>query len=350
MIPHRIAGTISGMDGVDEIIIANSPDRALHLLVLDAPALLDAARERADRVSLYCDDIRDARLLPPELVLTSLDAATLAGVDLVWLRLPTALGALEEYAELIAAQASPTVRLVAAGREKHLNRTMNEVLAKSFSEVNASLGARKARALLASGPTAVAPSWPRARTLPAASLASDADLELWSHGATFAAGRLDAGTKLLVHHLDQVTEADRYLDFGCGSGILATLLARANPGAEVFAVDASQAAVRATRATAAGTQVRTSWASELAGFADASLDVIVCNPPFHRGTAKDSGPAFGIFAEAARTLGDGGEFWCVFNSHLPWRNHLQRVIGPTSLVAQDRNYTLTRSLRVRVVR
>ncbi len=333
------------MDGVDEIIVANSPDRAGHLLLLDAPALVGAARERAERVSVWCDDIRDATGVPPELRVEALDAGTLAGVDLVWLRLPTALGALEEYAELVAAYVSDGVRVIAGGREKHLNRTMNQVLARSFSAVSASLGARKARALLASGPLPGELSWPRSRVLPGAQLLG-ADLELWSHGATFAAGRVDAGTALLVAHLDRVADADRYLDFGCGSGILATLLARAHPDAEVCAVDASAAAVRATRRTAAGTQVRASWASDLGQWADQSLDVIVCNPPFHRGTAKDSGPAFGIFAEAARTLGDGGEFWCVFNSHLPWRSHLQRVIGPTKLVAQDRNYTLTRSLRV----
>ena len=333
------------MDGVDEIIVANSPDRARHLLLLDAPALVGAARERAERVSVWCDDIRDATGVPPELRVEALDAGTLAGVDLVWLRLPTALGALEEYAELVAAYVSDGVRVIAGGREKHLNRTMNQVLARSFSAVSASLGARKARALLASGPLPGELSWPRSRVLPGAQLLG-ADLELWSHGATFAAGRLDAGTALLVAHLDRVADADRYLDFGCGSGILATLLARAHPDAEVFAVDASAAAVRATRRTASGTQVRASWASDLGQWADQSLDVIVCNPPFHRGTAKDSGPAFGIFAEAARTLGDGGEFWCVFNSHLPWRSNLQRVIGPTKLVAQDRNYTLTRSLRV----
>lgn len=336
------------MDGVDEIIVANSPDRAGHLLLLDAPALVGAARERAERVSVWCDDIRDATGVPPELRVEALDAGTLADVDLVWLRLPTALGALEEYAELVATYVSNGVRVIAGGREKHLNRTMNQVLARSFSDVSASLGARKARALLASGPLPGELSWPRSRVLPGAQLLG-ADLELWSHGATFAAGRVDAGTALLVAHLDRVADADRYLDFGCGSGILATLLARAHPDAEVCAVDASAAAVRATRRTAAGTQVRASWASDLGQWADQSLDVIVCNPPFHRGTAKDSGPAFGIFAEAARTLGDGGEFWCVFNSHLPWRSNLQRVIGPTKLVAQDRNYTLTRSLRVRNV-
>ena len=331
------------MDPVDAIIAATSPEHASHLLVLDAPALVELTRTHGIKVSVWCDDIRDAAAAPGELLIDRLDAKTLAGVDLVWLRLPKALGALQEYAELVAAHAQPHVRLLAGAREKHLNRTMNDVLAQHFLEVSASLGRQKSRALVASGSIPGPLSWPRHRR---AAIAGHL-IDLHWHGATFAAGRVDAGTLLLVNYLGSIADADRYLDLGCGSGVLATLLAREHPDSEVFAVDASWAAVDATRRTAAGTAVVPRWASDLADLTDDSVDVIVCNPPFHRGTAKDSGPAWQMFAEAARVLGDGGEFWCVFNSHLPWRERLSRLIGPTSQIAQNRHYTLTRSRRVR---
>lgn len=345
------------MDPVDRIIVANSPASAQHLLIVDAPGLVEEARRRAGLVSVWCDDIRDARQVPAELVIDELDGTTLAGVDLVWLRLPQALGALDEYAGLVASHASESVRLIGAAREKHLNRTMNVTLSKHFNSVAGSLGQQKSRALLASGPRAdntdarsssrmaefseAELSWPKHRSLEV----GGHEIELYWHGATFAAGRIDAGTQLLVEHLDRVADADRYLDFGTGSGVLAALLALGHPDASVDAVDTSQAAVRAARLTAAGTQVRVHWASDLAGWSANSFDVIVCNPPFHRGAAKDSDPAFRIFEEAARTLSSGGEFWCVFNSHLPWRRHLTRLIGQTTLIAQNRHYTLTRSQR-----
>ncbi len=333
------------MDRVDRIIRANSPDRAGHLLVVDAPELVEPASRLTGRVSVWCDDIRDARRVATGLLIDRLDAGALAGVDLVWLRLPPALAALDEYAATVACHAHRTVRLIAGGRNKYLTRSTTEVLGRHFAQVRGSLGAQNSRALLASGPIPVATGWPRRRILRGADIGLADDLVQWSHGATFAAGRLDAGTRLLIAQLPLVAEAGRYLDLGCGSGVLATVLARRHPGAEVFAVDASRAAVSATRRTAAGTQVVTSWAADLAGFGAGELDVIVCNPPFHRGTAKDSQPAQAMFAEAARTLGEGGEFWCVFNSHLPWRNRLARLIGPTSLIGQDRRYTVTRSVR-----
>ena len=333
------------MDPVDRIIVANSPRWAAHLLVIDAPALVDQARSQAERVSVWCDDVRDAHRVPADLVVDRLDAPTLAGVDLVWLRLPPALAALDEYAELVAAHAPDVVQLIGAARDKHLNPSMNTTLARHFTNVAASLGAQKSRALLASGPVRHPTSWPRHRSVTVTP--SGVAVDLWWHGATFAAGRIDAGTQLLIDHLDRVADADRYLDLGCGSGVLATLLALGHPDAEVYAVDASRAAVEATRLTASGTGVRALWAADLTTLAPGSVDVIVSNPPFHRGTAKDSAPTFELFDEAARTLGEGGEFWCVFNSHLPWRAHLARTIGPTTQVAQNRHYTLTRSLRVR---
>ena len=69
--------------------------------------------------------------------------------------------------------------------------------------------------------------------------------------------------------------------------------------------------------------------------------MIATNPPFHQGHAKESEPTLRMFDEAARVLRPGGQLWCVFNSHLPWRRELAARVGRTRVVAQDRNYQLT---------
>ena len=50
-------------------------------------------------------------------------------------------------------------------------------------------------------------------------------------------------------------------------------------------------------------------------------------------------------AGMVRVLRPGGELWCVFNSHLPWRRELSARLGHTELVAQDPRYTVTRTVR-----
>ena len=388
---------------------------AKSTLVIDDPALANHLHAAGHDVRAYCDDLRDERELaiPP---LESLDETTLAGVTLVLLRLPKSLGMLEDYAERVAAFATPGVRLLAGGREKHLTRGMNDVLARSFGDVRASRGRQKSRVLHAGDPTPGEFSWPHTTTLD--------DLTLVSHPGTFATDKLDGGTRLLLAALaaspalappsdpaaspssgpaaspssdpaasrssdpahrpssdpahspapapahspsfprrresppadttgdprlrgDDREERDdrgkRAVDLGCGTGILATTLAR--QGHDVLAVDVSRAACASARDTAAANGVRIDVLRADALHAPrASVDLVVCNPPFHRGTTKDSTPGFDLIRGAIPALAPGAEFWTVFNSHLPYLPFLRAEIGSTQVVARDRHYTVTRSI------
>ena len=328
------------MDPVDRVIVDNSPDAARTLLIIDAPALLVEGEPIAGQVRVWADDLRDREGIPTGLLVDKLDAASLTGVDLVWLRLPKALAALDEYAELIAKHADPTVQVVAGGRVKYMTHSMNEVLAAHFGNVSASLGQQKSRALRAAIPMPSEPTWPRSK------VHTDLGITLWSHGGTFAGTKVDLGTQLMIKHLKKIKGKD-VLDLGSGNGVLATLIARHDNQARVHAVDVSWDAWDATRRTAEFNRVKVDarLAADLENFGDASMDLVVCNPPFHRGAAKDSEPALEMFAEAARVLSPGGEFWCVYNSHLPWKARLTDLIGPTSVVEQNTGYTLTRSER-----
>jgi 16S rRNA (guanine1207-N2)-methyltransferase len=83
----------------------------------------------------------------------------------------------------------------------------------------------------------------------------------------------------------------------------------------------------------------------MAGVADGSVDLVLCNPPFHRGNSRDSAVAFEMLADAARALRLGGELWTVYNSHLPYLRTLRRLVGSTSVVGQNTGFTVTRSVR-----
>ena len=277
-----------------------------------------------------------------------LDRELVAGARVVLLLLPRSLDALDEVAGLVARHADPAVAVVAGGREKHMSRAMNEVLARHFAQVRASRGRQKARVLHAAGPRAADgaadPAWP------ATARHDDLGLTVRAHGAAFAGARVDIGTRFLVEHLpDAVPEARTAVDLGCGTGVLASALAAARPGVEVVATDESAAAVASARATVAanglGERVRVQRARGTAGIADASADLVLLNPPFHVGAAVHDGVARGLFAEAARVLRPGGELWCVWNSGLGYRPALQAAVGPTRQVARNPKFTITASRR-----
>lgn len=333
------------MDAVDELIRLESPSAATRLLVIDAPGLVEEARGLCDDVVVWCDDIRQ---VPDELpdgaqLADRLDDETLDGVDLVWLRLPQGLGALDEYVALVANHASDLVRVVSGGRNKDMTKSQNQVLERHFVEVSASLGRRKARVLHASDPDPRDDEWPKAQQQRVTVSGREMTLTVVAHGLTFAGTKVDAGTRLLLSHLGKVPRGD-VVDLGCGNGIITACLGRL--GAEsLTAVDVSRAACESTLLTAAeaGTTPDVRWSDGLSSLDDASLDAVVTNPPFHQGVAKDSDPTITMLADCARVLRPGGEVWCVFNSHLPWRKVLNQHVGPTTVVDQNPHYTLTRT-------
>ena len=317
------------MDPIDEIILAETPDQAGAVAIIDAPGLVEHALERSDDVRVWCDDWRDAQLVDSTLLVEH--PSDLGGVDLVWAHLPKSLGALDEQAASV--QGANDVTFLAGGRVKHMNLSMNEVLAKHFVAVSASLGRKKSRVLRAFGPNNLPSDWPKARHH------DDLNLVVTAHGSTFSGTKVDPGTKLLLSKIK--VDGDTVLDFGSGNGVISAFLNRR--GHRMLARDVSWSAVASTLETAAANDlsVEATWGDGLAGYADGSINAIVTNPPFHQGTTKDSSDTLAMFDEAARVLAPGGQLWCVYNSHLPYRKELNVRLGSTRVVVQDRQYTVT---------
>jgi 16S rRNA (guanine1207-N2)-methyltransferase len=273
-----------------------------------------------------------------------LDADLARGARLVLLKAPKALDALREVAEVVAASAADDVTLLVGGRVKHMTRAMNDVLRGSFTDVSATLARQKSRVLVARGPRPGPPSFPRCRE----DLATG--LTVCAHGAAFAGAKVDPGTRALLAHLDAMApDAATALDLGCGTGVLAAALAGARPALSVLAGDQSAAAVASARATLAANgladrvQVRRDDAAE--AVPAASTDLVVCNPPFHLGAAVVTAAADRLFAAAGRVLRPGGELWCVYNSSLPHRPALRRLVGSTRTVGTGARFVVTRSVR-----
>ena len=310
----------------------------VHQDALTAERALATNAERLGMIDCYtqADASSASGALGPEL---------LGGAAVVLLRLPKSLDALDEVAQAVARHASPEVVVYAGGRDKHMSRGMNEVLARSFGEVRASLGAFKSRVLVARTPRPVdAARYPRSARV------DELALTVVAHGGGFAGTRLDLGTRFLLTFLPRMAPAARdAVDAGCGSGVLSTVLARDRPGLRVVATDQSATAVWSATATAAangvGDRVTALRDDALGSLPDASTDLVVCNPPFHAGTALHTDTAQRMFDAAGRVLRPGGEMWTVYNSHLTYKRDLARAVGPTTMMGQDPRFTVTRSRR-----
>ncbi|GAA2095906.1 methyltransferase [Microlunatus panaciterrae] len=331
------ADVVAVVDDVSGLLACSAARRHPQLAVrVVCDSLLAEQAVRREAAELGLDD---------RLTVVDSVAAAVAGASVLLLRLPKSVAALDEIAAAAAGAAAGQLQLFAGGRVKHMTRAMNDVLAQHFGRVGASLGRQKSRVLRASDPRPVGEArWPQRRQH------EDLGLVVCAHGAAFAGAGIDHGTRLLLSVLDEVPpSASRVIDVGCGTGVLACCLARARPRAQVLAIDESSAACRSATETAAANQlterVTVLRADGLREVPSQSADLILCNPPFHRGTSRDSSTALQMIADAGRVLAPGGEMWTVFNSHLPYRGELRREVGPTEIVRQDPGYSVARTRR-----
>ncbi|MCU1572129.1 MAG: rsmC [Micrococcaceae bacterium] len=283
---------------------------------------------------------------PPEFAQLPLGADLVEGARVVLWQLPRSLDELTEVADLLARHAAPDVQIFAGGRVKHMARAMNTVLERYFGSVQAGLAQQKSRVLTVREP--VRPTQPP--PFPVRQHQPDLDLDLSAHGATFAGATLDIGTRFLLTFLDRMKPDSVYaVDLGCGSGVVAAALASARADLQVTATDQSAAAVASAAETAAlnGLQdrIRVVQDDAMAGFAPASADLILLNPPFHVGASVHAGAALKLFDAAARVLRPGGELWTVYNTHLDYRGQLDARVGPTRVQGRNAKFTVTSTVR-----
>ena len=137
-----------------------------------------------------------------------------------------------------------------------------------------------------------------------------------SYPGVFAAGRLDAGTRALLHAMGTVPLAGRrVLDFACGSGVIGAFLSVLEPTARVDFLDVDTVALAAARENVAGARLIPSDGFD--GLAGERYDLIVSNPPYHEGKAQTGRVVERLVRDAPDHLETGGSLTFVTQRRLP---------------------------------
>lgn len=264
--------------------------------------------------------------------------------DAALLRLPKALEALEDTLRRLRPALAPGALVLAGGMIKHTPTRAWRLLERYLGPTPTGPGWKKARV------GAVAFTNPDPGPAPAtAGYGVPGDgLELLGGPGVFGGGRLDGGAALLLRHVPVTDVALAAADLGCGDGILALALARRCPRATVLAVDESYRAVACAAANLArgfpggdaAARVTIRVADGLAGVARGSLDLVLCNPPFHQGHAVADTVAGRLFEQAHAALRPGGRLLVVGNRHLGHHAKLDRLFGGHDLVDGDGRFVV----------
>ena len=265
--------------------------------------------------------------------------------DRVLIRVPKTLALLEEQLIRLHGQLAPGAQVIAAAMIKHLPRAAGDLLEKYIGPVQASLAVKKARLLTATPEDKPVPHSP----YPTRYRLDQPALELLNHANLFCREDLDIGTRAFLPHLPKALGNLRAADLGCGNGVLGIVYALGNPQAQMTLVDESYMAVQSASenwlAIHGDRPADIRAGDGLAEQPMDSLDLVLCNPPFHQQQVVGDFLAWRMFTQAKTALCKGGELWIVGNRHLGYHLKLKRLFGKVEQVAATPKFVILRAIK-----
>ncbi|HET9172140.1 MAG TPA: methyltransferase [Actinospica sp.] len=290
------------------------------------------------------------------------DAATLlstqdeppARIDVLLIRVPKIHALLEDQLHRLAPRLHENSVVVGTGKATEIHTSTLNLFEQLVGPTRTSLAVRKARLIFARpdvARTRPRNPWPLTYPLPVdGKLGTAAGREVVNYAGVFCADRLDIGTRFFLQYLPVTGGGDHIVDLGCGNGIVGTAAALANPTARLTFVDESYQAVASARATfeaniADPADARFIVGDAMSPVADASVDLVLNNPPFHTHRATTDLVAWRMFTGARRALRPGGQLWVVGNRHLGYHVKLRKIFGNCETVAGSPKFVILRAIR-----
>lgn len=356
--PEQQNEPLQAFDAADEYLLNDLAERALpensRVLVLnDSFGALAISLTRTQQVTSSSDSYLAVQALEKNLVRNghAFDAVKrvpasepLVGpFDCVLVRVPKTLALLEEQLIRLQGQLAPNALVIAGAMVKHLPRAAGDLLERYIGPVQASLAVKKARLLVATPETKA----PFTSPYPSRYTLDEPAIELLNHANVFCREGLDIGTRAFLPHLPKNLGSARVADVGCGNGVLAIASARNNPEAHYTLVDESFMAVQSAQenwhALLGDREVIVRAGDGLAGQAAHSLDVVLCNPPFHQQQVVGDFLAWRMFQQAQEALVVGGALYIVGNRHLGYHSKLAKLFRGVEQVAATPKFVILKA-------
>lgn len=270
------------------------------------------------------------------------------------IRLPRSLEVLEKYLRMSLKYADPDTEIWLGGMDKRWNKGCLKIADRFMTESERFPFERHARWIKFTKPSAnpvVADGTNKEALKKNRTWQTPAGIKIKPEPGVFSSRSLDPGTAAFLEAFpeSETVSARIIADMGCGSGILGLTAARLNPEAEIILSDESYSAVISAAANAGlnglGKNLKCITGNGLEGIEDESVDLVLCNPPFHYQNIQTREPAEFMFNEARRVLKPGGTLQVVGNNHLGYHKLLKKHFPDAREVLRDSRFTVMRSLK-----
>ena len=353
--PHLKKQLLRAWDAADEYLLnelnvkSNELDSKNILIFNDAFGALSTALSRynptvvTDSIvakSAIIKNLQNNNLLITSVnIISSLDALR-DKYDLILIKLPKSMDYLRFFIDQISSHIDENTSIIVAGMLKSMPKTTWKLLENSLGSTQTSLAVKKAKLIRVK-----ADNINTHCDYPCTYIQENSNFKIYNHANVFSKKSLDIGTRFLLQNLPQLENVKNIIDLGCGNGVVGLNLINHYPQAHVMFTDESYMAVESARLTLSHNNIdyqkHTFKVNNcLDGIEKESVDLIVCNPPFHESHSIGIHIALNMFQQSYNTLKSKRYFLVIANRHLPYYAHLKRIFKHVENIASNKKFSI----------
>lgn len=355
--PKRSNEQLQAWDSADELIINHIsaltlPDQAKIIIFNDSFGALTCAHAHHDTTSVSDSWISQSGIkqnlaeneFNTEITIQDCQATLPVAPDLVLIKVPRTLALLEYQLAMLSHVVTENTVIVAGAKVKEIHNSTLAIFEKYLGETKTSLAKKKSRLIFSEVKSSKKIALPE----PSHWTVEHNNFSLTNLANVFSSKSLDIGARFFLQHLPK-GKYQHIIDLGCGNGVIGTEAARLNPQAEITFADESFMAVASAKMNAETNlpkhQSKMNFLVNncLYNFEPHSVDLVLCNPPFHQQQAITDHIAWQMFKDAHRALSWGGEIYIVGNRHLDYHVKLERLFNNYEIIASNAKFVIIKA-------
>jgi 16S rRNA (guanine1207-N2)-methyltransferase/23S rRNA (guanine1835-N2)-methyltransferase len=300
---------------------------------------------RSCQTNLVCNNIAPEQIT----FCSSLDKITLP-TELVLLKVPKTSALLEQQLIDLQDSVGPNTLIIAGAKANAIQKSTLALFEKYLGVTTTSLAKKKARLIFCQPSGTLQHQSP----YPTLWLSDNPTFNLSNHANVFSRQQLDIGARFMLQHLPKAN-GKTLIDLGCGNGVLGLSILAKYPDAKVIFVDESYMAVASAKENVQANLpdaisrcefLVSNCLDEFIQQAEQkTVDIVLCNPPFHQQNTITDHIALQMFSDAKKALVSGGALIVVGNRHLDYPVKLKRMFRSVSPTANNQKFSIFTALK-----
>ena len=274
-------------------------------------------------------------------------------IDLILYKIPKTKSLLIEQLNQISQKYDSKTVFIATDKAKEIHSSTLKLFEKHLGQTKTSLAVKKARLVFSDIENKNSQHIKTQLTTwhLDSSENKDSSFVISNLANVYSRDKLDIGARAFILNLPNVNSGISMIDLGCGNGVIGLSMLDKQPDINVTFIDESYMAIESAREN-----IKVNFPKHyskckfelndcLSGIEGGSVDLILCNPPFHQQTATTDHIAWQMFKDSHRVLKKGGELRIIGNRQLAYHIKLQRIFGNETLIASNDKFVTTSAIK-----